>query len=125
MRFGVFSWPFTSAMIQLYTLEKALCLASASGATVPVVRVIHVVVADPLVEPWGGEIGGRRRYDRLRHEVEIRDRMVRLAQRVVIGTHARAGVQGILLGNTSARLLHAIAADVLTVPGPAYEETAQ
>ena len=55
------------------------------------------------------------------HAVQVIGRLVSDdgAQLVVIGTHARAGIQGILLGNTSERVLHAISADVLTVPGPA------
>ena len=40
------------------------------------------------------------------------------AQLVVIGTHARAGIQGVLLGNTSERVLHLVQVDVATVPGP-------
>lgn len=39
------------------------------------------------------------------------------AEMLVIGTHAREGVTGILLGNTSERLLHAVATDVVTVHG--------
>ena len=39
------------------------------------------------------------------------------AELLVIGTHAREGVKGILLGNTSERLLHAVATDVLTMHG--------
>jgi universal stress protein E len=41
------------------------------------------------------------------------------AEMLVIGTHAREGVTGILLGNTSERLLHAVATDVVTVHGTA------
>ncbi len=39
------------------------------------------------------------------------------AELLIIGTHAREGLKGILLGNTSERLLHAVATDVLTVHG--------
>ncbi len=39
------------------------------------------------------------------------------AELLVIGTHAREGVKGLLLGNTSERLLHAVATDVLTMHG--------
>lgn len=35
---------------------------------------------------------------------------------LILGTHAREGVLGVLLGNTSERILHAVATDVLTVP---------
>lgn len=38
---------------------------------------------------------------------------------VVIGTHARKGVSGVLLGNTSERILHHLSADMVTVPAPA------
>jgi universal stress protein E len=37
---------------------------------------------------------------------------------LVVGTHAREGVRGVLLGNTSERILHAVNCDVLTVPSP-------
>ncbi len=37
---------------------------------------------------------------------------------VVIGTHARKGVSGVLLGNTSERILHHLSADMMTVPAP-------
>ncbi|MEZ5560922.1 MAG: universal stress protein [Pseudomonadales bacterium] len=39
------------------------------------------------------------------------------AELLVIGTHAREGVKGVLLGNTSERILHAVATDVVTVHG--------
>lgn len=35
---------------------------------------------------------------------------------LVVGTHAREGVRGVLLGNTSERILHAVDCDVVTVP---------
>ena len=35
---------------------------------------------------------------------------------VVLGTKARTGVSGVLLGNTAEKLLHAVTCDVLTVP---------
>ena len=35
---------------------------------------------------------------------------------LVVGTHAREGVKGVLLGNTSERILHAVDCDVVTVP---------
>ncbi|MEZ5550741.1 MAG: universal stress protein [Pseudomonadales bacterium] len=35
---------------------------------------------------------------------------------LILGTHAREGVGGVLLGNTSERILHAVDTDVLTVP---------
>jgi universal stress protein E len=55
------------------------------------------------------------------HAVQVIGRLVEddEAQIVVIGTHARAGVQGVLLGNTSERVLHVVPVDVATVPGPA------
>jgi universal stress protein E len=37
---------------------------------------------------------------------------------LVVGTHAREGVKGVLLGNTSERILHAVDCDVVTVPAP-------
>ena len=40
------------------------------------------------------------------------------AELVVVGTHARQGLSGVLLGNTSERLVHHLATDVVTVPGP-------
>jgi universal stress protein E len=54
------------------------------------------------------------------HAVQVIGQLVEEdeAQLVVIGTHARAGIQGILLGNTSERVLHHVHADVITVPGP-------
>jgi universal stress protein E len=81
-------------------------------------------------------------------EQEIRDRVVRLAQEVgvdykrlyadegraefvigslaenlgaevvVVGTHARQGLKGILLGNTAERLVHHLSTDVLTIHAP-------
>ncbi len=36
---------------------------------------------------------------------------------VVMGTHAREGFAGVLLGNTSERILHAVDCDILTVHG--------
>lgn len=55
------------------------------------------------------------------HATQVIDRLVEdaAAQIVVLGTHARAGLQGILLGNTSERVLQHVQADVMTVPGPA------
>jgi universal stress protein E len=54
------------------------------------------------------------------HAVQVIGRLVEEdeAQLVVIGTHARAGIQGVLLGNTSERVLHLVQVDVATVPGP-------
>jgi universal stress protein E len=37
------------------------------------------------------------------------------ASLLVVGTHAREGVRGVLLGNTSERILHAVDCDVVTV----------
>lgn len=37
------------------------------------------------------------------------------AELVVVGTHARQGLKGMLLGNTSERLVHELATDVVTV----------
>ena len=37
------------------------------------------------------------------------------ASLLVIGTHAREGVRGVLLGNTSERILHAVDCDVVTI----------
>lgn len=37
---------------------------------------------------------------------------------LVIGTHARDGVRGVVLGNTSERILHHVPSDVVTVPAP-------
>ena len=37
------------------------------------------------------------------------------ASLLVLGTHAREGVRGVLLGNTSERILHAVDCDVVTV----------
>ncbi len=37
------------------------------------------------------------------------------ADLLVVGTHAREGVRGVLLGNTSERILHAVDCDVVTV----------
>jgi universal stress protein E len=37
---------------------------------------------------------------------------------LVVGTHAREGVRGVLLGNTSERILHAVDSDVMTIPAP-------
>ena len=37
---------------------------------------------------------------------------------LVVGTHAREGMRGVLLGNTSERILHAVDCDVATVPTP-------
>ncbi len=37
---------------------------------------------------------------------------------LVVGTHAREGVRGVLLGNTSERILHAVDCDVVTVHAP-------
>lgn len=41
------------------------------------------------------------------------------ASLLVLGTHAREGVRGVLLGNTSERILHAVDCDVVTVHAPA------
>jgi len=40
------------------------------------------------------------------------------ASLLVVGTHAREGVRGVLLGNTSERILHAVDCDVVTVHAP-------
>jgi universal stress protein E len=37
---------------------------------------------------------------------------------VVVGTHARAGLKGMLLGNTAERLVHHLTTDVLTIHAP-------
>jgi universal stress protein E len=54
------------------------------------------------------------------HTSEVLARLVVDAEAslLVVGTHAREGVRGVLLGNTSERILHAVDCDVLTVPGP-------
>ena len=39
------------------------------------------------------------------------------AELLLLGTHAREGVRGLLLGNTSERILHVVAMDVLTMHG--------
>lgn len=39
------------------------------------------------------------------------------AELLLLGTHARGGVRGLLLGNTSERILHVVAMDVLTMHG--------
>jgi universal stress protein E len=54
------------------------------------------------------------------HAVQVIGQLVEEdeAQLVVIGTHARAGIQGVLLGNTSERVLHLVQVDIATVPGP-------
>jgi nucleotide-binding universal stress UspA family protein len=54
------------------------------------------------------------------HAVQVIGRLVEddEAQLVVIGTHARVGIQGVLLGNTAERVLHAVPVDVATIPGP-------
>jgi universal stress protein E len=66
-------------------------------------------------------VGYRRLIADEGHAVQVIGRLVTddAAQLVVIGTHARSGIQGILLGNTSERVLHAVSADVVTIPGPA------
>ncbi|MFU8817199.1 MAG: universal stress protein [Pseudomonadales bacterium] len=40
------------------------------------------------------------------------------AELVVVGTHARQGLKGMLLGNTSERLVHHLTTDVLTIHAP-------
>jgi len=40
------------------------------------------------------------------------------AELVVVGTRARKGLQGVLLGNTSERLIHELDTDVVTVQAP-------
>jgi universal stress protein E len=40
------------------------------------------------------------------------------ADLVVVGTHARAGLKGMLLGNTAERLVHHLTTDVLTIHAP-------
>jgi universal stress protein E len=40
------------------------------------------------------------------------------AEMVVVGTHARQGLKGVLLGNTAERLVHHIGTDVLTIHAP-------
>jgi universal stress protein E len=41
------------------------------------------------------------------------------AELVVVGTHARQGLKGLVLGNTSERLVHHLETDVVTVHAPA------
>jgi universal stress protein E len=40
------------------------------------------------------------------------------AEVVVVGTHARRGLKGILLGNTAERLVHHLTTDILTIHAP-------
>lgn len=40
------------------------------------------------------------------------------AEVVVVGTHARQGLKGMLLGNTSERLVHHLTTDILTIHAP-------
>jgi universal stress protein E len=40
------------------------------------------------------------------------------AELLVIGTHARDGVKGLLLGNTAERILHVVGTDVVTIHAP-------
>ena len=55
------------------------------------------------------------------HPAQVLTQLVELAEpsMVVIGTHARTGVSGAIMGNTSERILHAVSADLVTVPAPA------
>lgn len=55
------------------------------------------------------------------HPAQVLTQLVELAEpaMVVIGTHARTGVSGALMGNTSERILHGVSADLVTVPAPA------
>jgi universal stress protein E len=55
------------------------------------------------------------------HATEVISRVVDDvgAELLVIGTHARDGVKGLLLGNTSERVLHVVGTDVVTVHAPA------
>lgn len=58
--------------------------------------------------------------DEGRADVVITDLAAKLdAEIVVVGTHARQGLKGVLLGNTSERLVHELATDVVTVHAPA------
>ncbi len=51
------------------------------------------------------------------HTAQVLARLVEEAEAslLVLGTHAREGVRGVLLGNTSERILHAVDCDVVTV----------
>lgn len=53
------------------------------------------------------------------HATEVIGRVVEdtVAELLVIGTHGRDGVQGLLLGNTAERILHVVGTDVVTVRG--------
>lgn len=53
------------------------------------------------------------------HPTEVISRVVddTVAELLVIGTHGRDGVQGLLLGNTAERILHVVSTDVVTVRG--------
>lgn len=55
------------------------------------------------------------------HPAQVLTQLVELAEpaMVMIGTHARTGMSGVVLGNTSERILHAVSADLVTVPASA------
>ncbi|MEJ2087310.1 MAG: universal stress protein [Gammaproteobacteria bacterium] len=76
--------------------ERAVALAADAGAEF---RHLH------LEEGHTGPVLGR-----LVQDAE--------AALLIVGTHAREGVKGVLLGNTSERILHAVDCDVVTVPSP-------
>jgi len=52
------------------------------------------------------------------HPAQVLTQLVELAEpaMVMIGTHARSGMRGVVLGNTSERILHGVSADLVTVP---------
>jgi len=54
------------------------------------------------------------------HTAQVLARLVEdtEAALLVVGTHAREGVRGVLLGNTSERIVHTVNCDVVTVPAP-------
>jgi len=57
--------------------------------------------------------------DEGRVEFVIADLAAKLrAEVVVVGTHARQGLKGVLLGNTAERLVHHVATDIMTVHAP-------
>jgi universal stress protein E len=109
---------------------------------------LHVVNAYPMFERWRGEFGAgvdvaklvaaveeeiARRVDALAGDVVYEQLHVRegradlvirqlaeetRAEIVVLGTAARSGVKGLVVGNTSEIVLPHVAADVLVVPPP-------
>lgn len=54
------------------------------------------------------------------HDTEVISRVTEDtdAELLVLGTHAREGVKGLLLGNTAERVLHVVGTDVVTVHAP-------